>query len=42
MTTANQSGLTALTEVVDKYLDRNGRRWVDMKGLFGFMERIRL
>lgn len=28
--------------VVDRYLDKNGRRWVDMRGLFAFMERITL
>ena len=39
---ANQNTLTTLIAVVDKYLDRNGRRFVDMKGLFGFMEKIRL
>ncbi|OCF33996.1 DNA polymerase alpha subunit A [Kwoniella heveanensis BCC8398] len=31
-----------LLGVADKYLDKNGRRFVDMKGLFGFMERIKL
>ncbi|WWC67483.1 uncharacterized protein I206_101391 [Kwoniella pini CBS 10737] len=31
-----------LVQVTDKYLDKNGRRFVDMKGLFGFMERIKI
>ena len=39
---ANEPAFAALLGVVDKYLDRNGRRYVDMKGLFGFMERIKL
>lgn len=39
---ANQKSLTTLVSVVDKYLDRNGRRFVDMQGLFGFMEKIKL
>jgi DNA polymerase alpha subunit A len=39
---ANQSTLNQLAAVADKYLDRNGRRYVDMKGLFGFMEKIRI
>jgi DNA polymerase alpha subunit A len=39
---ANSSVLGQLAAVADKYLDRNGRRYVDMKGLFGFMERIKL
>jgi DNA polymerase alpha subunit A len=34
--------LAQLSAVADKYLDRNGRRYVDMKGLFGFMERVRI
>ncbi|KAK4685136.1 DNA polymerase alpha subunit A, partial [Tremellales sp. Uapishka_1] len=42
LTTANQAAFTQLAAVADKYLDRNGRRYVDMKGLFGFMERIKL
>jgi len=28
--------------VADKYLDKNGRRYVDMKGLFGFMEKVKI
>jgi DNA polymerase alpha subunit A len=40
--TANVVGLNSLTAITDKYLDRNGRRYVDMKSLFGFMERIKI
>jgi DNA polymerase alpha subunit A len=39
---ANQNAFLQIAGVADKYLDRNGRRYVDMKGLFGFMEKIRL
>jgi DNA polymerase alpha subunit A len=39
---ANAAVLAAGVAVTDKYLDRNGRRWVDMGSLFGFMERIRI
>lgn len=39
---ANQTSFSLVTAVADRYLDRNGRRYVDMKGLFGFMERIKL
>lgn len=39
---ANQQTFMALVTAVDKYLDRNGRRFVDMKGLFGFMDKLRL
>ena len=42
MALGNQKALGTLVSVVDKYLDRNGRRYVDMKGLFGFMEKMRL
>lgn len=37
---ANASTLSTGLAAVDKYLDRNGRRYVDMKGLFGFMEKL--
>ncbi|KAL7423389.1 DNA-directed DNA polymerase alpha catalytic subunit pol1 [Cryptotrichosporon argae] len=39
---ANVAVLGAGLGAVDKYLDRNGRRYVDMGGLFGFMARIKL
>ncbi|RSH90080.1 DNA-directed DNA polymerase alpha catalytic subunit pol1 [Saitozyma podzolica] len=39
---ANQTSFSLVTAVADRYLDRNGRRYVDMRGLFGFMERIQL
>ena len=39
---ANQPAFNQLATVADKYLDRNGRRYVDMKGLFEFMEKIRI
>lgn len=39
---SNAAALTAAVGVVDKYLDRNGRRYVDMGSLFGFMERVKL
>lgn len=39
---ANKQTFSALVTAVDNYLDRNGRRFVDMKGLFGFMEKLRL
>ncbi|KAK8846576.1 hypothetical protein IAR55_005662 [Kwoniella newhampshirensis] len=42
MTLPNQALLTSLVGVTDRYLNRNGRRYVDMKRLFGFMERIKL
>jgi DNA polymerase alpha subunit A len=42
LTIGNQATLSTLVTAVDKYLDRNGRRFVDMKGLFGFMEKLRL
>ncbi|WRT65216.1 uncharacterized protein IL334_002159 [Kwoniella shivajii] len=38
----NTALFAQLVSVSDKYLDKNGRRFVDMKGLFGFMERIKL
>lgn len=40
--TANSTALNQLAAVADKYLDKNGRRYVDMKGLFGFMEKVRI
>lgn len=42
LTTANQQRFQQLEQVVEGFLDRNGRRYVDMKGLFGFMERIKI
>ena len=42
LTIGNQATLSTLVTAVDKYLDRNGRRFVDMKGLFGFMDKLRL
>lgn len=39
---ANSRGFAEVTGKVEKYLERNGRRYVDMGGLFGFMERIRI
>ncbi|OXH31047.1 DNA polymerase alpha subunit A [Cryptococcus neoformans] len=42
LTTANQQVLSKLVAVTDTYLDKNGRRYVDLKGLFGFMERIKI
>lgn len=39
---SNAAALSAAIGVVDKYLDRNGRRYVDMGSLFGFMERVKL
>ncbi|WWC87362.1 uncharacterized protein L201_002251 [Kwoniella dendrophila CBS 6074] len=38
----NTALFTQLLNAIDGYLDKNGRRFVDMKGLFGFMERIRI
>ncbi|WOO77500.1 DNA polymerase alpha catalytic subunit [Vanrija pseudolonga] len=42
LTQANAKTLADCMGVADKYLDRNGRRYVDLGSLFGFMERIRL
>ena len=39
---ANAATLNQLSDVTDRYLDKNGRRYVDMKGLFGFMEKIKI
>ncbi|GMK53505.1 hypothetical protein CspeluHIS016_0100910 [Cutaneotrichosporon spelunceum] len=39
---ANSAGLMSALGVVDKYLDCNGRRFVNMGSLFGFMERVKL
>lgn len=39
---ANQASFAQIAAVAERYLDRNGRRYVDMKGLFGFMERVRI
>jgi hypothetical protein len=30
--------LDSMTRAVNKYLDRNARRWVDMNSLFSFMK----
>ncbi|WVR04263.1 hypothetical protein IAU60_001263 [Kwoniella sp. DSM 27419] len=38
----NTALFNQLVATADRYLDKNGRRYVDMKGLFGFMERIKL
>ena len=42
LTTSNTALLSQGVSVADRYLDKNGRRWVDMRSLFGFMERISL
>lgn len=42
LTASNAAGLSAALAVVDKYLDRNGRRFVNMASLFGYMERAKL
>lgn len=42
ITNANSVALNTGLAVVDKYLDLNGRRYVDMGGLFSFMEKIKL
>lgn len=39
---ANQASFAQIAGLAERYLDRNGRRYVDMKGLFGFMERVRI
>jgi DNA polymerase alpha subunit A len=39
---ANRTALAAGVAAVDKYLDRNGRRWVDMGSLFSFMARVHI
>ncbi|ORY24867.1 hypothetical protein BCR39DRAFT_312260 [Naematelia encephala] len=39
---ANTASFNVVRGVAERYLDRNGRRYVDMKGLFGFMERFKL
>lgn len=39
---ANSRGFSEVGAMVEKYLERNGRRYVDMSGLFGFMEKIRI
>jgi len=39
---SNAAAFNQLDAVADKYLDKNGRRYVDMKSLFGFMEKIRI
>jgi DNA polymerase alpha subunit A len=42
LATANSRGFAEILAVVERYLERNGRRYVDMKGLFGFMEKIKI
>lgn len=42
LTNANARGFAEVTRLIERYLEKNGRRYVDMKGLFGFMERIKL
>jgi DNA polymerase alpha subunit A len=39
---ANARGFAEAVGLVERYLERNGRRYVDMKGLFGFMERVKI
>ncbi|EIW68554.1 hypothetical protein TREMEDRAFT_31892 [Tremella mesenterica DSM 1558] len=38
----NLQAFNQITRVAQRYLDKNGRRFVDLKGLFGFMERVRI
>ncbi|WVQ83810.1 hypothetical protein IAT38_005954 [Cryptococcus sp. DSM 104549] len=40
ITLANQILFTNLLGVVDKYLDKNGRRWVDLGGVFNFWKKF--
>lgn len=35
---SNQQMISSLTEEVDRFLNKNGRRFVDMRSLFGFMD----
>lgn len=42
LATANSRGFADIVALVERYLERNGRRYVDMKGLFGFMERVKI
>lgn len=42
LVTANQVGFAVLEGVVNGYLEKNGRRYVDMKGLFGFMNNLKV
>ncbi|ODN75148.1 hypothetical protein L202_06353 [Cryptococcus amylolentus CBS 6039] len=42
VTLANKKLLSDLVNVTDKYLSKNGRRYVDLGGLFKFMEKIKL
>lgn len=37
LTSMNATFLHAMGATVSKYVDRSGRRWVDMSGLFSFM-----
>ena len=39
---ANAAAFAQLASVTDKYLDKNGRRYVDMKGLFKFMDKFKI
>jgi DNA polymerase alpha subunit A len=42
LATANTKSFAEILAVVERYLERNGRRYVDMKGLFAFMERMQV
>ncbi|EJT49533.1 DNA polymerase alpha catalytic subunit [Trichosporon asahii var. asahii CBS 2479] len=35
---SNQQMISSLTDEVDRFLNKNGRRFVDMRSLFGFMD----
>jgi DNA Polymerase alpha zinc finger len=37
LTQINRAFLQTMTESVEKYLDKSGRRWVDLRGVFSFM-----
>ena len=40
---ANQSAFAQIEAVADRYLDRNGRRYVTLSNdLFGFKEKLRI
>lgn len=38
----NRETFNILSVLANRYLDKCGRRYVDMQGLFGFMEKIRI
>jgi DNA polymerase alpha subunit A len=38
----NREAFDVLSAMANRYLDKCGRRYVDMQGLFGFMEKIKL